>query len=192
MGVAQHPMIQLSDDFTALELKVTWGAWRETDMRRFIVGDGVLTVRAKGNAYADSSPLTIRARDESYELQVSASIEGRSRAALCLEYNPNVAIFAELKSGELNVYGPKEKLANRKWETGTARLKLVNRKNRVAVFVSREGQEWESLIADFDASGFDQNEQRGGFQAARPALAAYGVGSVGFRDFRYKLLEQPE
>jgi beta-xylosidase len=186
MGVAQRPMIELSDDFKAPVLKATWGAWKETDMSRFKVGDGALTVRAKGSSYAGSSPLTIRARDESYEVQVVAKIEGESRAALGLEYNPKVAVFVELKSGQVNVQGPGGNLATREWRAETAWLRMVNRKNHVEILASEDGQKWQSLLADFDASGFDQNEQRGGFQAARPALAAIDNGSVRFTDFRYR------
>ena len=157
-------------------------------MSRFKSGDGVLIVRAKGNSYAESSPLTIRARDESYEVQVAAKIEGQSRAALGLEYYPSVAVLVELKSGQLNVYGPKEKLVTQAWRTETAWFKMVNRKNRVEFFVSDNGQKWQTLIADFDASGFNQNEQHGGFQAARPALAASGSGSTRFTNFSYRKL----
>src|ERR1017187_8434829 len=96
MGVAQRPMIELSDDFKAPALKATWGAWKEPDMSRYQVSDGALTVRAKGNSYAESSPLTIRARDESYEVQVTAKTKGESGAALGLEYNPRVAVYVEL------------------------------------------------------------------------------------------------
>ena len=188
MGVAQKPMIELSDDFKAPVLKATWGAWKEKDMSRFMVGDGALIVRAKGNSYAESSPLTIRARDESYEVQVAAKIEGQSRAALGLEYNPSVAVFVEFKSGQLNVYGPKGKLTTQAWQTETAWFKMVNQKNRVEFFVSDDGQKWQTLIADFDASGFNQNEQHGGFQAARPALAASGSGSTRFTNFSYRKL----
>ena len=188
MGVAQRPMIELSDDFKAPVLKATWGAWKEKDMSRFKVGDGALIVRAKGNSYAESSPLTIRARDESYEVQVAATIEDENCAALALEYSPKVALFIELKKGELNVYGPKEKLATREWPAVTAWFKMVNRKNRMEVFVSDDGQKWQSLVADFDVSDFDTNGQRGGFQAARPALAASGSGSTRFTDFRYRRL----
>ena len=188
MGVAQKPMIELSDDFKAPVLKATWGAWKEKDMSRFMVGDGALIVRAKGNSYAESSPLTIRARDESYEVQVAAKIEGQSRAALGLEYNPSVAVFVEFKSGQLNVYGPKGKLTTQAWQTETAWFKMVNQKNRVEFFVSDNGQKWQTLIADFDASGFDHNEQHGGFQAARPALAASGSGSTRFTNFSYRKL----
>ena len=188
MGVAQKPMIELSDDFKAPVLKATWGAWKEKDMSRFMVGDGALIVRAKGNSYAESSPLTIRARDESYEVQVAAKIEGQSRAALGLEYYPSVAVFVELKSGQLNVYGPKGKLTTQAWQTETAWFKMVNQKNRVEFFVSDDGQKWQTLIADFDASGFNQNEQHGGFQAARPALAASGSGSTRFTNFSYRKL----
>jgi xylan 1,4-beta-xylosidase len=188
MGVAQRPMIELSDDFKAPALKATWGAWKEPDMSRYQVGDGALTVRAKGNSYAESSPLTIRARDESYEVQVIAKIEGENGAALGLEYNPKVAVFVELKGGQLNVYGLKEKLATREWAEDTAWLRLVNRKNRVEILASEDGLKWQSLTTDFDASDFNQNDQHGGFQAARPALAASGNGSVRFTDFRYRVL----
>ncbi len=188
MGVAQRPMIELSDDFKAPVLKVTWGAWKETDMSRFQVGDGALIVRAKGNSYAESSPLTIKARDESYLVQVVVQIERGSRAALGMEYNPKLAVFLELKNGQLNVFGPNNQLATRDWATETAWLRMVNRKNHVEMLVSKEGQEWESLTTDFDASGFNQNDQHGGFQAARPALAASGDGSVHFTNFRYRRL----
>jgi len=186
MGVAQRPMIELSDDFKAPVLKATWGAWKESDMSRFKTGDGVLIVQAKGNSYAESSPLTIMARDESYLVQVIAEIQDESCAALGLEYNPKVAVSVQLKSGEINVYGPKEKLASREWHGKTAWFGLVNQKNHVEILVSENGQKWQSLCADFDASGFNQNEQRGGFQAARPAIAAIGHGSTRFSEFRYQ------
>jgi hypothetical protein len=96
-----------------------------------------------------------------------------------------VGVFVQLKSGQLEVFGPKEKLASRDWHSKTARFKLVNLKNRVEILVSDGGQKWQSLIADFDASGFNQNEQRGGFQAARPALSASGHGRTLFSNFRY-------
>jgi beta-xylosidase len=188
MGVPQRPMIELSDKFTASVLKATWGAWREPDMGRFKTGSGALIVRAKGTTYAESSPLTIMARDESYSVEVVVGIESESCAALGLEYNPLTAVYVQLKTGQLNVIGPKGELSSCEWAVETASLRLVNRKNRVEILVSKDGQAWQSLIRDFDASGFNQNEQRGGYQAARPALAASGSGSVRFTDFHYRQL----
>jgi beta-xylosidase len=188
MGVAQGSMIELSDNFKGTALKATWGAWKEKDMSRFKVGDGALVVQAKGSSYAESSPLTIMARDESYLVQVAAKIKDESRAALGLEYNPHWAVFVELKKSQLNVYGPKEQLATRAWTAEIAWFRIVNRKNRVEILASEDGNRWQSLISDFDASGFDQNGQQGGFQAARPALAASGKGSVRFTDFHYRQL----
>ena len=69
MGVAQRPMIALSDDFRGPRLKATWGAWDETDLSRFQVGGGALVVRGKGQTPGKSSPLTVMARDASYEVQ---------------------------------------------------------------------------------------------------------------------------
>ena len=65
---------------------------------------------------------------------------------------------------------------------------MTNRKNRVEILASKNGQEWQRLVVDFDVSGFNQNVQRGGYQAARPALAATGNGRVRFTDFRYRQL----
>ena len=155
-------------------------------MSRFRVGDGALVVRAKGNSYAESSPLTISARDESYAVQVVAKLEGQDcAAALGLEYTPRLAVVVELKHGQINVHGPREQLTTHGWLADTAWLKMVNRKNRVEFLVSKDGRDWQSLCKELDVSGFNQNEQRGGYQAARPALAASGRGSVRFEDFRY-------
>ena len=73
MGVQQRSMIALSDDFKQAKLKATWGAWKETDMSRFDTGKGVLKVRAKGDNFGKSSPLTVMARDENYGLSVVAT-----------------------------------------------------------------------------------------------------------------------
>lgn len=188
MGVAQRPMIELSDNFAGTELKATWGAWKEPDMSRFIVRDGALAVRAKGGSYSESSPLTIRARDETYSVQVVAQIKDHGRAALGLEYNPQVAVFVELGNGQLNVFGVKDRLATRVWASDTAWLKLVNRQNQVEILTSQDGQNWQGLLAGFDATSFDHNGQKGGFQAARPALAAIGDGPVRFTIFQYRPL----
>lgn len=185
MGAAQRPMTALSDDFQSPVLRPTWAAWKETDMSRFQPGGGVLAVRAKGNSYAESSPLTIRARDESYLVQVMAHIESESAAALGLEYNPNVAVYVEIKNGRMTAYSPQGKVADRAWPAETAWLRMINRKNQVEMLASADGRTWQSLIPSFDASNFDQNGQHGGFQAARPALAASGAGNVRFSDFRY-------
>ena len=188
MGVAQRPMIELSDDFNAPVLRATWGAWKEIDMSRFEVGHGALKVRAKGNSYSESSPLTIMARHESYVVQVHATIKGESSAALGLEYNPSVAIYVEWKAAQLSVYRLNEKMATCQWPAKTTWFRMVNRRNCVEILVSGDGNKWQSLITGFDASGFDHNHQRGGFQAARPALAAIGNGHVRFADFLYREL----
>ncbi len=186
MGVAQRPMISLSDDFSTPTLRHTWGAWKEPDMSRFATGNGALTVRAKGDSYAECSPLTIMARDESYAVQVIAGIVGEARAALALQYNPKVAVYVELTAGQLRVYGLEEVQATREWTAKRAWLRMVNRQNHVEFLVSENGRSWQRLAVDFDASRFNHNQQRGGFQAARPALGVSGSGSATFTDFRYR------
>ena len=187
MGVAQRPMIPLSDDFRASTLQATWGAWNETDMSRFRVGHGVLTIQAKGDSPGQSSPLTVMARDASYEVQVAATPRSECGAALGLFYSPDHWLFAELKNGELRVFDPQQTLASRPWKSAYAHLKIVNRHNRVEFFAAENGRDWQSLAADVDASGFNTNALHG-FQSLRPALAASGTGDAHFADFRYRVL----
>ena len=187
MGVAQRPMIPLSDDFRAPTLKMTWGAWDETDMTRFQVGQGALSVRAKGDTPGHSSPLTVMARDASYQVQVVATPSGECAAALGLFYNPNNWIFAELKSGQLRVYDAKQTLAERPWKANTAHLGIINRRNFVEFLASENGRDWHTLVANYDASGFQTNILHG-FQALRPALSASGAGEARFANFIYRAL----
>ena len=187
MGVEQRPMIELSDDFKEPILRATWSAWNEPDMSRFQVGGGSLTMRAKGNSLGESSPLTIMARDESYEVQVAATPQGESTAALGLFYNPAAGVFVELKNGQVTVSKSKQPLASREWKANTARFKIVNRSNQVETLASTDGRDWQSLAAGIDVSDFQHNKLHG-FQAARPSVAASGNGNARFTGFRYSKL----
>ena len=97
------------------------------------------------------------ARDASYEVQVEVTPQNGCAAALGLFYSPNNWVFAELKDGQLRVYGAKETLATRAWKAGTAHLKIINRRNRVEFLASENGRDWQSLVANYDASGFNTN-----------------------------------
>ena len=187
MGVAQRPMIELSDDFRASRLKATWGAWSETDMSRFRVNGGALSMRAKGDLPGQSSPLTVMARDASYEVQVMTAPQSGCGAALGLFYRPSSWLFAELKDEQLRILTAKETLMSRAWTAGTAHLRIVNRRNYVEFLASPNGRDWTSLVSDYDATGFNHNTLKG-FQALRPALAATGAGEARFADFRYRAL----
>ena len=187
MGVAQRPMIGLSDDFSAKNLKATWGAWNETDLSRFQVGNGALIMRAKADSPGQSSPLTVMARDESYEVQVMATPQSGCAASLGLFYNPDNWLFAELKNGQLRVFSAKETLATRAWTADTAHLKIVNRRNYIEFFASKNESDWISLAAPYDASGFNNNVLHG-FQALRPSLSASGAGQARFAHFSYRAL----
>ena len=185
LGIAQRPMIPLSDDFRAPNLKLTWSAWDEADMSRFGVGNGALTVRAKGASPGRSSPLTVIARDADYQVQVVATPQNGCGAALGLFYAPDHWLFAELKNGQVRVYEAKQTLAERAWPAGAAHLRIVNRHNSVEVLAGKNGRDWQSLVTGVDVSGFN-HDALGGYQCVRPALAATGAGTVRFTDFRYQ------
>lgn len=187
MGIAQQPMISLSDDFRTPDLSLTWGAWSETDLSRLQTGLGVLTIRGKGDSPGQSSPLAVMARDASYEVQVLAEPRNTCGAALGLFYGPNNWLFVELKSGQLRVLSAKETLTSRPWAASAAHLRIVNRHNRVEFLASENGRDWQSLAANIVTAGFQHNVLKG-FQALRPALAASGTSDARFTDFRYRTL----
>jgi beta-xylosidase len=188
MGVAQAPMLALSDGYQASTLKLTWQAWMETNMAtRYQVGGGTLVMRGQGSSYTQSSPLTVRARDESYQVQVIVSVDNQTGATLGLEYNMNVVVYLELTNGTVTAYGPNGQLASISWAASNAWLKMVNLQNQVQLLVSPDGQQWQSLVSGFSASGFD-NDNYGDFQAARPALSAIGSGNARFSNFLYNPL----
>jgi xylan 1,4-beta-xylosidase len=190
MGVAQRPMIPLSDDFKSSDLKLTWGALKESDPTRFKSGGGTLSVRAKGDSFADSSPLLVKARHESYSVQTVAETDTDCLAALGLFYDSKAAVHIQLNAGQLEVLGPgNAKLAARDWQKKSAWLRMDNLQNRVSFLASENGQDWQSLTADFDVSHFNHNDQKRGFQAATPGLAAIGHGAARFSDFVYRELQ---
>ena len=156
-------------------------------MSRFQVGRGALTMRAKGDSPGHSSPLTIMARDASYQVQVTATPQNGCGAAMGLFYGPEHWLFAELKAGQLRVFGAKETLASRTWKAGTVHMRVLNRHNQVDFLASENGRDWQSLTAGFDASGFN-NSALHGFQCLRPALAASGAGGARFTEFSYRPL----
>jgi xylan 1,4-beta-xylosidase len=187
MGVAQRPMIPLSDDFRGPRLKAVWGLWDEADSSRFHVGGGALTVRGKGQTPGKSSPLTVMARDPGYEVAVTVTPQNGGAGALGLFYSPNNWVFAELKGYRLRVYGARETLVDREWKANAAHLEIINRRHTVEFLASENGRDWQRLVAGFDASGFQTNVLHG-FQALRPALAATGAGEARFTAFRYRPL----
>ena len=156
-------------------------------MTRFQTGHGVLTIKAKGDTPRQCSPLTIMARDTSYQVQVVATPQSSSGAAMGLFYNTDNWVFVELKNGQLSVSERTQTLASRVWQTGMVHLKIVNDRNRVEFLASENGNDWQSLVADFDMSGFNHSAMHG-FQCLRPALAATGSAESRFTDFTYVAL----
>jgi xylan 1,4-beta-xylosidase len=184
MGIQQQPMIPLSDDFSKPQLRATWRPWDEPDVSRFQISDGSLTIAAKGDAAGHSSPLTVSARDTSYQVQVCVTPQPNCGGALGLFYNPGNWLFTELKNGTITVNTGKQSLASQPWTASAAYLKIVNRNNVVDFLVSAEGNSWQTLVTGVDVSGY-KTQSLGGFLSLRPSLAASGSGSAQFTDFVY-------
>ena len=187
MGIANSPMLALSDTFSGSKLKLTWRAWDESDMSRYQVARGSLQITAKGASPGHSSPLTVSARDASYVVQVTAAPQPACGAALGLFYDPNNWLFMELKSGVLTVYSGKQSLATLPWAANSVHLKIINRQNVVEFLVSESGLDWQSMLSGYDVTGY-QNKFLHGFLSLRPALASSGLGVARFTEFIYSPL----
>ena len=151
------------------------------------MGHGALVMRAKADSPGQSSPLTVMARDANYLVQVVATANPGSSAAIGLFYSPNHWLFSEISSSGIRVYGDKQTLASSPWQGNTAHLRIVNRHNQVEFLASEDGHTWKSLAANVDTSGYITSSL-GGFEALRPALAASGSGEAHFTQFTYRAL----
>ena len=181
----KHGM-ELSDDFTGDKLGLQWTFWKEYAPEALSFGSEGMTVEGKGQSPADGRLLTVTAMDKSYEVETEITLGRGAIGGLLLYYSEKA--FAGLASDGKNFTLYRD---GQKAETLPSSYKrhfhvrLLNRANRLAISVSRDGNTWEQLAEDIDVSAMHHNNH-GGFYALRPALLAAGKGKTTFADFEYR------
>jgi len=184
-GASQHPFLDPSDDFTSPNLGLQWGFWRDFDASRFTVGNGTLTLAAKGKSVADTSPLTTPVGGHAYTVEIDAEIESGCQSGLLLFYDPDHATGILLDSEGIGVRLANGYIPSRREKGATrATLRVVNDRQEVDFYFRVPGKPWQRMQESAEISGMQHNVL-GGFLDVRPALFACGSGKATLRNFRY-------
>jgi xylan 1,4-beta-xylosidase len=184
-GNGQQPLLDPSDDFTKTELGLQWGFWHEYDAARFTVGNGALTLAARGASLADSSALTTAVGGHSYTVEVEVEIEPGCECGLMLYYDPQHATGILLGPEGVGVRLANGYVPSRQQKDATrATLRVVNDRNEVDFHFRLPGKAWQRTQESAEISGMQHNVL-GGFLDVRPAIYAVGSGKATLRNFRY-------
>ncbi|MFD2034688.1 family 43 glycosylhydrolase [Belliella marina] len=179
-----------SDNFEGANLKPQWKFFGGYDTNRYHLEDNSLVLEAKGNAIADCSPLLYTPTDHSYTAEVELLIEGEAKGGLVIFYNERAysGILADHENILANIKGwqfetEKNVIENRVF------LRLKNVNNTVDMYYSKDGDNWTKIQNSLEISGFHHNAF-GGFLGVRIGLCSMGKGSVKFKNFVYKPINQ--
>jgi xylan 1,4-beta-xylosidase len=184
-GMTQQPLLDPSDDFTAKELGLQWGFWRDYDPARFTTGNGALTLTARGKSIADTSVLSTPVGGHSYTVEVDIEIEPGCESGLLLFYNPDHATGISLNSDGIGARVANGYVASHQQKGATrATLRVVNDRQEIDFYYRLPGKSWQRMQESAEISGMQHNVL-GGFLDVRPALYACGTGKATLRNFRY-------
>lgn len=192
IGQQRSPELTLSDDFSTNRLGLQWSFFDPElqEMDRARVADRSLILKAKGNAAADSSPLTLVVGDRSYEASVTLEIGEGAQGGLLLFYNPRGYCGVGFNSKQMFTfnYGEEHGWMRQAMDVRRLRIKVVNRNNVVTFSYSPDGKSWTQHPWQMEMSGLHHNVF-GGFLSLRLGLYCTGQGEVRFRDFSYRGLD---
>jgi beta-xylosidase len=175
----------LNDSFEGTSLKPNWKFFGGYDTSRFQLRNNSLTIKAKGTAVADCSPLLCIPTDHSYTAQIELIIEGNATGGIVLFYNQKAysGILADKNNVLANLRGwqfPAEKnvISNHVF------LKIKNIKSTVDMYYSADGANWTKIEHSVEVSGYHHNVLSE-FLSLRLGLCSMGEGVVKFKNFKY-------
>ena len=190
-SVGQHGQA-LSDDFRSGELGNQWAFFNPApdEMQRLSFADGAMTLRGKGRAPRDASPLTLIAGDKSYQFEVEMQIEPGAVGGALLFYSDRLYVGLGSNGADMVMhrYGEERPASLDPGNGGHLWLRVTNDRHIVTIHTSKDGQSWEKYKVQMEVSGYHHNVA-GKFLALKPAIYASGNGRVHFRNFRYRALD---
>ncbi len=181
----------LTDDFRKPSLGTRWSFYRPTadETSRLTVANGVLTLKARGTAPVDSSPLLLIAGDQAYRFECDIAIDPGVTAGLVLFYDDKLycGLGFDDQRFVTHQYGAER---GRPANPHGRRLKMrvTNDRHIVSYHLSGDGgRSWQRFDRGMEVSGYHHNV-RGGFLMLRPGLYAAGRGAARFTNFRFEAL----
>lgn len=189
-GEALPHGMALSDDFSTDKFGLQWSFYapEQDEKARLSRANGILTMRSKGTAPSNCSPLTFVQGDQAYELQVEIEVDDGVTAGLILFYDRELYAGVGFDSQRYvtHQYGIER---GRPANTNGRRMfmRLTNAYNVVRIDTSPDGVNWRRFDRHMEVSGYNQNV-RNGFMMLRPAIYAAGEGNARFRNFKFRAL----
>ena len=184
-GSRQESFLDPSDDFAGPELGLQWSFWQQYDPTRFSLGNGALTLAARGKSLADTSVLTTPVGGHSYTVEIDVEVQPGCESGLLLFYNPDHATGILLNSDGIGVRLANGYLSTFQQKGATrATLRIVNDRQEVDFYFRLPGKAWQRTQESSEISGMQHNVL-GGFLDVRPAVYTCGTGKATFRNFRY-------
>jgi beta-xylosidase len=165
-----------------------WKFYKDYDPSRFTVENNVLTLKAKGNSAATSSPILFVAGNHAYEVEVEIEKDPAATAGILLYYNDRFFGGTGFDSdrryryrmGQASGRGRMDNV-NHLW------LRIRNDNQVITASYSYDGTTWEREEWALELSGYNHNTLYE-FQSLLPALFASGEGEVKFKNFKYTIL----
>ena len=149
------------------------------------MGNGALTLEARGKAIADTPVLTTAVGGQSYTVEIDVEVEPGCQSGLLLFYDPEHATGILIDSDGIGARLGTGFIPSR-YEKGATRvtLRIVNDRQEVDFYFRVPGKAWQRTQESAEISGMQHNVL-GGFLDVRPALFACGSGKATLRNFRY-------
>lgn len=182
----EHHGLKLSDDFNGPSLGIQWTFWKESQPENVSFNNNGMSLKAKGTSPANGRLLLTTAIDKCYEVQAEVTLSKGNNGGLLLFYNDKNYAGLTSDGKTFTIYKNHEKVE--KVRSSLQRhfhIKLLNRANRLFIYVSKDGKEWTELAGNIDVSEFHHNNYKG-FYALRPALVTFGKGQTTFHSFTYR------
>lgn len=179
----------LSDNFDNQELNLQWQFYKDYNPERIQFKDNALVLKAKGESFADSSPLLVNSADKKYEIQIEYTLSIDAEIGLCLYYNEVANMHISVTENQFTVYNRQKKKISEPNNFGKhGFLRILNDENEVSFYYSSDGKKWNRLERSIESSGFNHNVF-GEFLSLRAGLFAFGKGEVTFDNFIYKTIK---
>ena len=184
---------KISDDFTSDVLGIQWNV-SKNDLENIEVGNGKMTLKAKGTSYARAMKVSTRHINHNFEVSVELEIESNTVGGITLGgYGAGLkdgapAFFNnEPYNAEAFKYSPVMFKGSRVqnvrnyelegWPDKHIHIKIRNENNTIVMHYSVDGINWKPFARSFYT------------HSVTPHLFAYGEGKVVFKNFTYRGLD---
>ncbi|MCE1197871.1 MAG: family 43 glycosylhydrolase [Marinilabiliales bacterium] len=190
VGTSVDGNMDLSDHFGGSQPGIQWQFFKRYRPERVSVDNGTLSLKGEGSSFDDSSPLLVNSGEQAYEITVEYELGDNVTAGLTLFYNETAHVRIAVDTARVAVFIQKgAKIREPNFAGRHGFLRILNDRNEVSFYLSKEGHDWHRVERSLDITGYNHNVF-GQFLSLRAGLFAFGTGTVGFRNFQYKPLER--